>query len=174
MTTMETTLGQQIELPAGAALEPVPATWLPLTAGDAAGGKELAAPEHEWPGSLFIFLTRMTAICMGVGAAGAGLGFVFGLLSGQTQIMGWTALAAVGLSIGCVVQGGLASQVRHFSRWGWWGAMAELSVATVTKVAAVAADPGSIVGLAFGIGIDLVWMNYFWSRRADFDIDLDL
>jgi hypothetical protein len=169
ITTPEaTTLPQQ-----DAALEPPPVSGLPLTAGDAAQGMEVAAPEHGGAGDWFIFLSNLTAIGMGVGAAGAMLGLVFGLFAGDGKMMGITMLAAVGLAIGCVVQSTLAKHVKHFSRWGWWGAMAELTVATLAKVVALASDPGSFMGPAIGLTIDAVWLRYFWERRQDFDIDLD-
>ena len=173
MTTTETTLGQEIDLPAAATLDPPHASWLPLTAGDADLGRDMAAPEHEWPGSLFIFLTKATSVFMGFGAVCGVLGLVYALVMGQPEIMGLAALAAVGFSIGCVVQGTLAKHVEHFTRWGWWGAMAELSLATLAKVGTIV-ESGSFVGPVIGIVIDLLWMNYFWSRRADFDIDISL
>jgi hypothetical protein len=173
MVAMETTFAQPLDVPVES-LDPSPSAWLPLTAGDTAGGRDVAAPEHGGPGEWFIFLSNLTAIGMGIGAAGAMLGLAFGLFAGDWKMMGITALAAVGLAIGCVVQSTLAKHVKHFSRWGWWGAMAELVVVTLTKVVALAADPGSFVGPAIGLAIDAVWLRYFWERRKDFDIDLDL
>lgn len=172
MAAMETTFAQPLDVPVES-LDPAPSAWLPLTAGDAGFGKEVSAPEHGGPGDWFIFLSKLTAIGMGIGAGGAVLALVFGMFAGDGKMMGITALAAVGLAIGCVVQSTLARHVQHFSRWGWWGAMAELVVATLSKVVALAADPGSFMGPAIGLAIDAVWLRYFWERRKDFDIDLD-
>lgn len=172
MAVLETTFAQPLDVPVES-LDPAPFTWLPLTAGDAGYGKEVSAPEHGRPGDWFIFLSKLTAIGMGVGAAGATILFVVALLGGETQYLGVLALAVVGLSIGFLVQSNLAEHVKHFSRWGWWGAMAELVVVTLSKVVALAADPGSFMGPAIGLAIDAVWLRYFWERRKDFDIDLD-
>jgi hypothetical protein len=178
MTATETTFAQPLDVPVEP-LNPAPSAWLPLTAGDAgdagdAGfGKEVSVLEHGRPGDWFIFLSQLTAIGMGVGAVGAMIGFVIALLGGETEYLGVLALAMVGLSIGYEVQSTLAQHVKHFSRWGWWGAMAELVVVTLSKVVALAADPGSFMGPAIGLAIDAVWLRYFWERRQDFDIDLD-
>lgn len=166
MTTTEATLGQQ------AIPEPPPAARLALTAGDAMGRAD-AAPGHGWPGSLFIFLANLSALGMGLGAGIAALVAVSTLFGGELEIAGLAALAAVGLGIGSFVQRTLANHLSHFSRWGWWGAMAGLTAVTLTKVAALFTDPSSIVGTGLGIAIDVLWLRYFWERRRDFDVDLD-
>ncbi|HST62800.1 MAG TPA: hypothetical protein VLK84_29105 [Longimicrobium sp.] len=171
MITTEATLGPQGE---GALLESPPSAGLALTAGDVAMGRVDAAPEHGWPASLFIFLANLSAFGLGAGAAIAGVVLVSMLFGGDLEMAGLAGLAAVGLGIGSYVQRSLADHLSHFSRWGWWGAMAELVAVTLTKVAALVADPASVVGTGIGIAIDVMWLRYFWERRADFDIDIDL
>lgn len=153
----------------GAPLEPAPATWLPLTAGDAYLDRASAPPEHGWPGSWFIFLAGLMSIGMGVGAVGVIITTMMGFLP-----LGKGLLMAAGLALGCVVQGTLSSHVKSFSRWGWYGAMAELGFATLSKASLVVQDPSAIGSVAFVIVIDLLWMRYFWNHRADFGIDIDL
>ena len=35
-------------------------------------------------------------------------------------------------------------------------------------------DAGDWISAVFSIGINLLWMSYFWRRRADFGIDIGL
>lgn len=166
MTTTETTLGQQIDVGAGATLEPAPATWLPLTVGDAGVVRE-GTPRHEWPGKVFIWFNKLSGLAMGIAAAGGILGMLlgYGPFPGELWMVGT-------LAVGAVFQRSLARNVERFTRWGWFGAVATLSFAAVAKAAAVIADPGSIVGAGLGITIDLLWLQYFWAQRRDFDIEL--
>jgi hypothetical protein len=161
-TTTEAFAGARPDAP----LDPPPSTWLPLTAGDAARGRELAQPEHGWPASWFIFLSNLAALACGVGAVGVAVATFMDLVPPGTG-----AALFAGLVVGAVVQGSLARHVKHFTRWGWYGAMAELALATLTKVSTVTENPSAIGGAAIGIIIDLLWMHYFWERRADFDVD---
>lgn len=169
MTTTETTLGQQIDMGAGATLDPAPASWLPLTVGDSGVVRGTDPPRHEWPGNVFIWLNKLSAIAMGIAAAGGILGMLlgYGPFPGEIWMVGT-------LAVGAVFQRYLARNVERFTRWGWFGAVATLSCAALAKAAAVVADPGSIIGAGFGITIDLLWLQYFWAQRRDFDIDLDL
>lgn len=158
--------------PADAPLEPPPVSRLPITAGDAHPDEHVRR-EHAWPVSWFIFLANLIALGLGVGAVACAGTSLVNLVQGDFGFAGTTALLAVGMALGSVVQRTLAKNVAAFSSWGWWGAMAELSIATLSKVAAVVADPGSFPGAVFGIVIDLLWMRHFWERRGDFDVDLD-
>ena len=120
--------------------------------------------EHEWPGNLFVVLSYVAAVGLGASAVGS-VGWT--LISGSLDVAGW----AVGGGIWAVLQWRLAGEVEHFSRWGWYGAMAELTVAAAAKVWAIAeGNWGAVVGLVF----DLLWMSYFWERREQFDVDADL
>ena len=171
MTTTDTRSEEQLGATAGE-LDPTSSAWLALTTGDAAPGMDAVAPEHGWPGEWFVFLTNFMAVLLGIGAAGAMLGLVVTLLSGDMRLAGLAALVAVGMALGCAVQGSLARHVKHFSRLGWWGAMAELALAALTKVNMILTQPGDWGGAAIGIVIDLLWMGYFWERHGDFDVDL--
>lgn len=168
---METTVGQQLD--AAADLDRSASSWLPLTAADVQLPGQTATLVHGWPGSLFVFLSKLTAIGCGIGAAVAAVGCVIALLGGATEEAGLAALAVVGLGIGCLVQNTLSRQVEHFSRLAWWGAMAELVAVTAAKLNVLVADPGN-VGALLGLVLDVIWIHYFWRRRADFDIDIDL
>jgi hypothetical protein len=174
MTLTEATPAQQVDALDGHPLDSPPAAWLPLTAADVGSARGVERPEHGWPGSLFVFLANLAAFGMGLGALGSGLGIIFFLLMGDWGPAGLAALAFVGLSLGSVLQRTLANHVDHFTRWGWYGAMAELALVTFAKVDAIASDPTNFGGPMIGIVLDLLWMRYFWERRADFDVDLNI
>lgn len=169
MSTTETIVGQQIDAPVD--LDPPPA-WLPLVRGDGTFLQGEETQEHNWPASLFIFLMNLTALGLGAGAAGSALVALGTLMAGEWELGGLLALLTVGLVLGCVVQRGLSRHVKHFSRWGWYGAMVELGLMMLSNVSMMISEPSSIAGGAFAIGINLLWMAYFWERRADFDVDL--
>lgn len=131
----------------------------PLFVGDRAE----VAREHEWPGSLFYILSFVAAVGLAAGAVGC---VGWGVFTAEP------GLVAVGLlmGIGAGVQWRLATEVQHFSRWGWYGAMVELAAAAATKVWGMA--EGNVVGGLIGLCIDVAWMAYFWERRDEFDVDL--
>lgn len=128
------------------------------------GERPQVKQEHEWPGNLFVILSYIAAVCIAASAVG-GLGW--GLYTGAWPLLG----LAVGGGLWAAVQWRLAEEVSHFSHWGWYGAMAELGAAALAKVWAMA--EGNVVGGLIGLVIDLLWMQYFWDRRAQFDVDLD-
>lgn len=163
MAVTDVELGEQ-----PAPLERVATPLLPIFASDLAPGAETRVPEHEWPANLFIFLARLTAWGLAIGSVAC---LVSGL-SGAMPLLAGLGLA-VALAIGSAVQLNLVKHVRGFTRWGWFGAMAELAIATLTKVGALATDPVGSSGVVPGIVVDVAWMRYFWNRRADFDVDLD-
>lgn len=148
--------------PAPGGLDPALGDTLPpLVVGDQA-----AAPrEHAWPANIFFVLSYLAAVGLGAGALGCAAAGVFGL---EPMMV----LLAVVLGLGSAVQWRLATGVEHFSRWGWYGAMVELSAASAAKVWTMA--EGNVVGGAIGLAIDLLWMHYFWECREQFDVDIDL
>ncbi|HEU0300242.1 MAG TPA: hypothetical protein VFR37_12325 [Longimicrobium sp.] len=139
----------------------------PVLAGEAPAAVVGEMPEiereHEWPGNLFIILSYVAAVGVAAAAVG-GLGWT--LLSGDPGYAGM----GVGGAVWAAVQWRLAGEVQHFSRWGWYGAMAELTAAVAAKVWTMA--EGNVVGGAIGLVLDLLWMSYFWERRDQFDVDL--
>jgi hypothetical protein len=112
---------------------------------------------HELPGWLFIgwcYLSSALLIVMSV----------YLVVNEPLTIRIWMGvLAAVAVS---ALHWRLGGKVRRFSPFGWYGAMLELAGATAAKV-----------GL-FGIGgllmcvIEVLWMRYFWNRRARFGVHL--
>lgn len=123
---------------------------------------------HGWPARMFIGMSYVTAL--GVGAGLVGIGF---FLAGNGRDMNLLQWAWPRMLLGgawALMQWRLATEVRRFSRWGWYGAMAELGIATIVKLGFAAAGPVTLPMLAFNI----VCMRYFWKRRAEFDIDADL
>lgn len=164
----ETMPGQVLDPPAESApLDPPPSAGLSLTAGDAADYAG-ANREHDWPGTLFIFLANLTAWFCVLGAivAAAGL-FVDGMpMEGELWMPPMFILAAV-------LQRALAKGVGRFTRWAWMGAMAELGLAALTELP-TSLDIGDWVSSIITVGINVLWMSYFWRRRADFDIDISL
>jgi hypothetical protein len=71
-----------------------------------------------------------------------------------------------------VIQWRVVGEVRRFSRWGWYGAMAELAIASATKLVWVFLLPDQAFAFLILLGINVWMMRYFWTRRADFDVDL--
>ncbi len=166
-TTTEAMPGPVLDPPRVEALplDPPPFAGLSLTAGDAAGYAD-ANREHDWPGSLFIFLSNLTVWCCAIGAVVAAAGLVVDGLPMDGQP--WLAVPFV---VAAVFQRALSKGVRRFTRWGWMGAMAELGVAALTELPR-SLDIGDWVSSIITVGINVLWMSYFWRRRADFDIDL--
>ncbi|HEU0300241.1 MAG TPA: hypothetical protein VFR37_12320 [Longimicrobium sp.] len=147
------------EAPAASTLDPgVRETLPPLVVGDE--GVETTW-KHEWPGRLFIVLSGITALGLaGSAVAGAVLG-----LNGDVNLP-----LSVGIGVWAVLQWRLTKEVSRFSRWGWYGAMAELGGAAAAEVWAMA--EGDFVGGAIALVPGLLWMRYFWARRDQFDVDL--
>lgn len=132
-----------------------------LVMGDAAVGRPRA---HGWPGGLFYGLSYLFAFCLGALALVMGAG---GLLNG----LEWPLVPmAAGAALWSALQWRLAHEVEGFSRWGWYGAMGELGVAAAAKLWSIA--QGQVFGAVLGLAVDVLWLRYFWNRRADFDIDL--
>ena len=88
-----------------------------------------------------------------------------GLLGFHAKFLGLGLLALAG----SFVQQWLAREVERFTRWGWYGAMTEVGAATAAKLWAIAT--GSASGVGIMLILDVVWLRYFWRRRADFDVD---
>lgn len=126
------------------------------------GEKPEVRREHEWPGSLFYILAYVAAVGLAAGAVGS-VGWA--VISGSITPVGW----ALGMGVGAGLQWRLAKAVEKFSRWGWIGAMTELGIAAAAKLWAF--STGDVVGPAFGLGIDLLWLKYFWDAREQFDVD---
>jgi hypothetical protein len=146
--------------PAAAVLDPgIRESLPPVVMGD----RSEVAREHEWPASLFFVLSYIAAVGLGAGALGC---VAYGVFTGELSRAGLGLL----LGIGAAVQWRLATEVEHFSRWGWYGAMVELAAAAVAKLWSMA--NGNVVGGAIGLGIDLMWMRHFWEHRDQYDIDL--
>src|ERR1043165_3996906 len=142
------TLREESALRADAFPEPLSG----LVMGDAAA----AGPrEHGWPGKIFIAFTYF----MSVSAAGGGLVTLVSLASlGTGGAMPWRQAVA-----GCVwgvLQWRLATELRRFSRWGWFGAMAELGGAAAFKVFWMFALPSSAFAFLLLLGIDVGMLRY--------------
>lgn len=150
-----------------APLDPPPSAGLSLTAGDAAGYTD-SNLEHDFPGRLFVFLTNLTAVGFAIGAVVATGALGFDELGLESEL--WMAPV---LALAAVLQRALARGVGRFTRWGWIGAMAELGLAGLTSIP-LNLDAGDWISAFFGIAINVLWMSYFWRRRADFDIDISL
>jgi hypothetical protein len=155
---------------------PEPAAWLPLTVADRADAatydEDAADPEHGWPGKLFLFLANLTGLGLGVGAVAVPLIVVFTRPANALENLGFGAL----LAIGSIIQLSIAKHVGRFSTWAWYGVMAELALSVVSQaytgrewmqVAGVSVGAGA----GAGITLQLVWIYYFWKRRADFGVD---
>lgn len=135
-----------------------------MVVGDAA---PVAPRLHDWPGTLFIGFGWL----MTVGSLGGACVLFLVAASGGVAFADVWRRAVPGVVLGSL-QWRLVTEVRRFSRWGWYGAMAELGAAAAMKVLYGAIMPGlSLVFLAL-LAIDAGLMRYFWKRRAQFDVDL--
>lgn len=123
-------------------------------------GAVTARREHGLRGSLFIGFSYLMA-------AGSGLSAVLFAISG----LGTATSLVTGLVWG-VLQWRLATEVRRFSRWGWYGAMAELTFAAATKLFWMFRLPEMALMLVCLLMVNAVLLHYFWTRRAEFDVSL--
>jgi hypothetical protein len=155
--------------PAPAGLDPAIRESLPpVLVGDSvpvAAGEETPV-DTQWPGGLFVFLSYLAAVGLGLGACISAGAAAFGLGRPPLEMLG----QAVVMGGGAVFQWWLATQVDHGSRWGWYGAMVELTAAAAAKVWMMA--QGNVVGGAIGLCIDVAWLASFWKNRDHFDVDL--
>lgn len=136
--------------------EPGTAGPLPeMVVGDAA----FASPrEHGLRGTLFIGFSYV----MAAGSAFSALLFaISGGVAGTNVITGL---------VWAVLQWRLATEVRRFSRWGWYGAVAELAAAAATKLVWVFVMPDLAFMFVVLLVIDAFMARYFWTRRAQFDV----
>lgn len=131
--------------------EPLPQ----MVMGDAA----IALPrEHGLRGVLFIGFSYLMAV-------GSGLGAILFAISGVG-----TAINVVTGLVWAVLQWRLATEVRRFSRWGWYGAVAELAGAAATKLFWVFVVRELAFVFLVLLVIDAFMLRYFWTRRDQFDV----
>jgi hypothetical protein len=147
-------------------------TLLPVVAGEAPAvvvdQAEEKAWDNDWPVGVFVFLAYVLAAGLGLGACVSAVGAAFGLGLPPLEMLG----QAVVLGAGAAFQWRLAGAVEHSSRWGWYGAMAELATAAAANVWLIA--DGNVAWGVIGLVIDLLWMRTFWNCREQFDVDVDL
>lgn len=135
-----------------------------LVMGDAA---RPASREHGVPGKLFI------AFGYGTAAVSAVTAIVLALaIAASVDLPGSFWRQVLTAAAWAVLQWRVASEVRRFSRWGWYGAMGELGIASVTKIVSIFLVPQAAFVFLFLVGINAGLMRYFWKRRAQFDVDL--
>jgi hypothetical protein len=145
-------------LPPSQVPEPLPS----MVMGDAA---ERATPRHGIRGTLFIAFSYMMAVSSGVAfTVSTYIAASYGVLADAGQ-----ALAA---GVWAVLQWRLAGEVRRFSRWGWYGAMAELSVAVVSMLFWAFALRELAYFFLSVLIVDVLLLRYFWTRRAQFDVSV--
>lgn len=131
--------------------EPLPE----MVVGDAA----FASPRlHGARGTLFIGFSYVMA-------AGSGFSAILFAISG-----GLAGTNVVTGLVWAVLQWRLATEVRRFSRWGWYGAMAELAGAAAAKLfwMFILRDLGFVFVML--LVIDAFMLRYFWTRREQFDV----
>lgn len=79
-------------------------------------------------------------------------------------LLGWGSLATE-----FVILRGVA----HFAPWSWWATMITLGSSVLLGVArAVNGGGAGLMVYAVVMIPHFIWLRYFWSRRADFEIDL--
>ncbi len=136
-----------------------------LMMGDAAESAS-GTRRHEWPARLFIACSYLTAGALAIGVVTFG---AFALNYGL-EPRPWAQLAGAG--VWSLLQWRLASEVSRFSRWGWYGAMAELAGAAAVKLGLAVMTPFTLPSAVVMLAINGAWMRYFWNRRAHYDVDL--
>ncbi|HEX6368994.1 MAG TPA: hypothetical protein VF006_08675 [Longimicrobium sp.] len=144
-------------LPSTPALaEPETAGPLPeMVVGDAA----FASPRvHGVRGTLFIGFSYVMA-------AGSGLSAILFAISGGRA----GANMITGL-VWAVLQWRLATEVRRFSRWGWYGAVAELAAAAAAKLFWMFDLRDLAFVFVMLLVVDAFMLRYFWTRRDQFDV----
>lgn len=145
-------------------VHPAPEPLAGLLVGDAA----VAAPRsHGILGELFIGGTYLMALVSTLRA----VVLVIAVSDGPALAVGmWKqGLAAC---VWAVLQWRLAGIVRRFSRWGWYGAVAELGGAAAMQVVVSVLYPVIAPWLLVPLAMEAVLLRYFWKRRADFDVEL--
>lgn len=122
--------------------------------------------EHAWPGTLFYGASYLMA-------AGLAIVSVLGVVSAVVQ--GWEprfyALPVIG-AVWSAAQWRLAREVRRFTRWGWYGAVAETGASILANVWGMA--QGEVGGGLCGAVLSALLLRYFWKRREQFDVDAGL
>ena len=151
MTDLSPTLPSAAALAAPGTAEPLPE----MVVGDAA----FASPRvHGVRGRLFIGFSYVMAASSAFSTI---LFAVSGGLAGTNVITGL---------VWAVLQWRLAAEVRRFSRWGWYGAMAELAAAVATKLFWVFIVPDLAFLFVVLLVADAFMLHYFWTRRAQCDV----
>jgi hypothetical protein len=151
MTDISPTLPSAPVLAEPATAEPLPE----MVVGDRA----FTSPRvHGVRGTLFIGFSYV----MAAGSAFSAVLFtISGGLAGTNAIMGL---------VWAVLQWRLATEVRRFSRWGWYGAMAALAGAAGAKLFWVFFLPEMALVCVVLLAIDTFMARYFWTRRDQFDV----
>lgn len=145
------------------AVQPAPAPLAGVLMGDTA----LAARRvHDLPGRFFIGFTFLMAVVSALRAVTMGIALTVG-----PGMPGELWRYAIASGVWPVLQWRLAGEVRRFSRWGWYGAMAELAAAAALKVFWVMVVPELAPWFLALLAIEAGLLRYFWNRRADFGID---
>jgi hypothetical protein len=144
--------------------QPAPEPLAGLLVGDTA----LVAPRsHGMPGELFIGFTYL----MGVVSALRALVLVIAVSNGPGVPEGMWKMG-LAACVWAVLQWRLAGAVRRFSRWGWYGAMAELAGAAAMKFVGAVVFPTMAPWFLALLAIEAGLLRYFWKRRAHFEVDL--
>lgn len=119
-----------------------------------------ARRDEPRPVSVYFVFTYLLAVGLGCAAVGC---IFSGLGSRQPRLVE----IGVALGVGSVLEWRLARELRHFSRWGWYGVMVELAAAfavTVWMILRVG------VGAFWGLILVVPWMLHFWQTRHHYDI----
>lgn len=153
MTDISPTLPSAPVLAEPETTEPLPE----MVVGDAAFASTRV---HGVRGTLFIGFSYVMA---------AGSAFSAILFSISGGLAGTNAITGL---VWAVLQWRLASEVRRFSRWGWYGATTELAAAAAAKLFWVFFLPEMALVCVVLLVIDAFMMRYFWKRSAQFDVDL--
>jgi hypothetical protein len=145
------------------AVHPAPEPLAGLLVGDTA----IAAPRaHGLPGRFFIGFTCLMSFVSALRA----LVLVIAIGNGP-GVPVWMWKQGLAACVWAVLQWRLAGEVRRFSRWGWYGAMAELTLAALTQLFWVFLLRELAFLFVALLIADMFFLRYFWKRRVDFGID---
>lgn len=132
----------------------------------------ITTPVHEWQGKLYIGITYL-------GAAFAAFGLLLMLFFAVTETGAQVRVSEVvivmlvfSLLIGLPFA--IARGVSQFKNWSWYTTMAVIPISTIGYLADAFSSSGT-EGPAQAIAViitmlSMVWLRYFWDRRADFGV----
>jgi hypothetical protein len=125
---------------------------------------------HGWPGKLFIGLSYVGAAFMALGAL-LMLAVMLSDIERLARDLGTFVLLVLGFAFFIALPILVARGVSRFANWSWWVTMIMLSLGILGILVSFfdppADEPSGLAGLLL-LPLYVIWIRYFWVRRADF------